>query len=340
MIVNNKKEPLAKRAVTIISKTNNPVFYKDTTDAKGRFTFPFDSYVDSTQFIFEVKNMKNNSQNNKVIFDEMYYPKLKTPVALKQYPAIESKTKQRLNFYYRDEFGENQLPTVVVTDSIAVDYDASKRVSPFSAIIHGKDLDGRTSVDNLILKVSGVQIINGFLIIHGNNSLNAPGPNSEPLVVVDGANVVTPSDGLGVGSPVISYLHSLNPKDIDFIEVLKSADAASYGVAGGNGVILINTTNKGKDFTLDKNNMQTFYRKGVLQPVAFPAYSIPKKNKKGDVPEDNRSTVYWNGGLLTTDAGNPISFYTSDIPAVYTITVTGITANGDILRKTIAVQSK
>ncbi len=339
-IINNKTEPLANQVVTIISKTSNPVFYKDTTDANGRFSFPTDSYADSTEFILEIKTLKGNSKNNKVVFDEPDVPKLKTPAALKQYPLIEAKTKQRLNFYYKDQFGENQLPTVIVTDSIAVDYDASKRVSPFSSIIHGKDLDGRTTLDNLILKVSGVQILNGFLVIHGNNALTAPGPNSEPLIMVNGANVVSPSNSVGAASPAINYLHSVNPKDVDFVEILKNADAAAYGEAGGNGVILINTTNKGKDFILDKNNMQEFYVKGVLEPVAFPEYSIPKKSKKTEAAEDNRSTLYWNGGLLTGNADRAISFYTSDIPAVYTITVTGITANGDILRKTIAVQSK
>src|SRR6516164_4214322 len=123
-------------------------------------------------------------------------------------------------------------------------------------------------------------------------------------------------------SPVLSYLHSLNPKDIDFIEVLKDGDAAAYGVRGANGVILINLLSKRRDeVSLDKNNMWTFYGKGVSQPVPFPDMSYEKKNKKTATSDDNRSTVFWNGNYLTNDANNQtFSFYTSDIPSTYNIT--------------------
>jgi hypothetical protein len=50
-----------------------------------------------------------------------------------------------------------------------------------------------------------------------------------------------------------------------------------------------------------------------------------KKNKKAVIPDDYRSTVFWNGNLLTADANNStISFYTSDIPSVYNVTVTAL----------------
>ena len=169
-------------------------------------------------------------------------------------------------------------------------------------------------MDNAILKISGLQVLDGYLVIHGPTALNPPGPNSEPMVLVEGAQVALSSDGMATVSPVLSYLHSLDPKDIDFIEVLKDGNAAAYGVRGANGVILINLLNKRRDLTLDKNNMQVFYGKGVSQPVPFPELSYGKKNKKVSVPDSNRSTVFWNGNLLTADTNNStISFYTSDI---------------------------
>jgi hypothetical protein len=50
----------------------------------------------------------------------------------------------------------------------------SKRISPFSVIVSGDDLDGRQTLDNVILKVSGLQVINGFLVVRGLNSFNNP----------------------------------------------------------------------------------------------------------------------------------------------------------------------
>jgi TonB-dependent SusC/RagA subfamily outer membrane receptor len=72
---------------------------------------------------------------------------------------------------------------------------------------------------------------------------------SEPIVLVEGAQVGLSSDGMGYRKPVLSYLRSLNPKDIDFIEVLKGDEAANYGVRGSNGVILINLLNRRRDYS-------------------------------------------------------------------------------------------
>ncbi|HEX8060246.1 MAG TPA: SusC/RagA family TonB-linked outer membrane protein [Cyclobacteriaceae bacterium] len=80
--------------------------------------------------------------------------------------------------------------------------------------------------------------------IRGRNSLRVDG--NTPLYIVDGvpfpaASIAGPNSPLGSPSP----LNSLNPSDIESIEVLKDADAtAIYGTRGANGVVLI-TTKKG-----------------------------------------------------------------------------------------------
>ena len=67
--------------------------------------------------------------------------------------------------------------------------------------------------------------------------------SSEPLLLVNGAEVAL-TGGVGESSPVMTYLNNLNPKNIDFIEILKGGDGANYGLRGGNGVILVNLSNK------------------------------------------------------------------------------------------------
>lgn len=77
-------------------------------------------------------------------------------------------------------------------------------------------------------RVAGVIVNpNGTIQIRGINSINSP---TEALIIVDGA----PYDDI----------NSLNPNDVQSIEVLKDASAAIYGSRGANGVVLI-TTKKG-----------------------------------------------------------------------------------------------
>ncbi|MBT1711321.1 SusC/RagA family TonB-linked outer membrane protein [Fulvivirgaceae bacterium PWU5] len=84
--------------------------------------------------------------------------------------------------------------------------------------------------------------------IRGKNSLQN---GTEPFYVVDGVPYSSQNIG-GVNSSTlysttgISPFYSINPADIESVEILKDADAtAIYGSRGANGVILI-TTKKGK----------------------------------------------------------------------------------------------
>ncbi|MFN4892454.1 MAG: SusC/RagA family TonB-linked outer membrane protein [Bacteroidota bacterium] len=78
------------------------------------------------------------------------------------------------------------------------------------------------------------------VIIRGVGSINA---GTTPLYVVDGVQLNT---GVGSINTQNNPLNFLNPDDIESIEVLKDAAAASiYGARAGNGVVLV-TTKKGK----------------------------------------------------------------------------------------------
>ncbi|ESU28742.1 putative outer membrane protein [Flavobacterium limnosediminis JC2902] len=85
--------------------------------------------------------------------------------------------------------------------------------------------------------------------VRGINSIRSDG--NSPLYIVDGVPFASQSlsnENISVGSlpGTVSPLNSINPSDIESIEVLKDADAtAIYGSRGANGVVLI-TTKKGK----------------------------------------------------------------------------------------------
>jgi len=106
-------------------------------------------------------------------------------------------------------------------------------------------------------RMAGVQVTQttgvpggGFAIkIRGTNSLRPDG--NDPLYIVDGmpynaASFGAVNSGMILPGAGANPLNSLNPSDIESIEVLKDADATSiYGSRGANGVVLI-TTKKGK----------------------------------------------------------------------------------------------
>ena len=104
--------------------------------------------------------------------------------------------------------------------------------------ISKKDIGDRTasSVGALIQgKVAGVDVSRDKIRVRGVTSLN----NTDPLVIIDGFQGMSMS--------------SINPNDVESIEVLKDASStAIYGARGANGVILI-TTKNGKTGPLKVN---------------------------------------------------------------------------------------
>ncbi len=111
-------------------------------------------------------------------------------------------------------------------------------------------MQGRMAGVN-ITQTSGVPGSGFNIQIRGRNSLRTDG--NSPLYIIDGMPLGTES--LGNSSLVsgfilpgagVNALSTLNPADIESIEVLKDADAtAIYGSRGANGVVLI-TTKKAK----------------------------------------------------------------------------------------------
>ncbi len=95
--------------------------------------------------------------------------------------------------------------------------------------------------------------------VRGISSISA---NQQPFVVIDGVPVV--SQSLGSATEPDNPLATLNPDDIESIEVLKDASAAAiYGARAGNGVILV-TTKSGKQ---GKSRVSAGYYTGWSEPT-------------------------------------------------------------------------
>lgn len=123
-------------------------------------------------------------------------------------------------------------------------------------------------------RVAGVQVTSSEgqpgspieITIRGNNSITQM---NYPLVVIDGFPMENPNNS------VVNPLNTLDPNEIESIDILKDASAtAIYGARGSNGVIMV-TTKRGKlgapvityngYFGLQENNK----RMGLLNPYEF-----------------------------------------------------------------------
>lgn len=136
--------------------------------------------------------------------------------------------------------------SIALNEVVAIGYGSVKKKDLTGAItsINEKDLNhGTVSPDRMLVgKVAGVQVTpsggapgSGSRIrIRGGASLTA---SNDPLIVLDG--VPLENDGVA-GSP--SLLSTINPNDIESMNILKDASAtAIYGSRASNGVIIITT---------------------------------------------------------------------------------------------------
>lgn len=109
----------------------------------------------------------------------------------------------------------------------AVSNISSKRLTDKPVLNIGQALQNKVAGVEVISQGGGVPGQNPLIRIRGTNSITA---GNDPLYVVDGV--------VGVSNP----LATLNPNDVNSIDILKDASAtAIYGARGANGVIIITT---------------------------------------------------------------------------------------------------
>ena len=161
----------------------------------------------------------------------------------------------------QSEINLTMLPDLkALNEVVVIGYGTQRKSELTTAISSVSEQEIRavpiTSLDQALKgRAAGVQVTQSSsapgggvsIRIRGTGSLNA---GSEPLYVIDGIPVLSDNnlasgrrEGSGQASNALS---SLNPGDIESMEILKDGAAASiYGSRGANGVILI-TTKRGK----------------------------------------------------------------------------------------------
>jgi TonB-linked SusC/RagA family outer membrane protein len=150
---------------------------------------------------------------------------------------------------------DNSLDEVVV-----VGYGSLKKRDLTGAVssVKSDDLQKTSSVSvgqMLSGKAAGLQVVQNSAQPGGGISFlirgaASTGAGNAPLIIIDGFPISTftePGSGNAYDGGAKSDLNSINPNDIESVEILKDASAtAIYGARASNGVILI-TTKRGKE---------------------------------------------------------------------------------------------
>ncbi|GAB3636637.1 TonB-dependent receptor [Hymenobacter arcticus] len=149
-----------------------------------------------------------------------------------------------------------------LSEVVVVGYGTQERQSVTGAVasVSGREIASQPVADPAQAiqgRAAGVQVVSnsGAPGGQGGTSIRVRGVtsagNNSPLYVVDGFPLPSAVDGNGNATG--TELSSINPNDIETIDVLKDASAtAIYGVRAANGVVLI-TTKRGKAGTSNVN---------------------------------------------------------------------------------------
>ena len=146
----------------------------------------------------------------------------------------------------------------ILNDVVVVGYGTQKRsdiTGSVASVPKNVLSQPAVSFDNLLQgSVSGVAVTQSggqpgstaTIRVRGGNSINF---GNAPLYVIDGFIIYNDNDYVNTGATsgvTVNALSTINPSDIESIEVLKDASAtAIYGSHGANGVVII-TTRRGK----------------------------------------------------------------------------------------------
>lgn len=133
-----------------------------------------------------------------------------------------------------------------------------------------------------LVGVAGIRMDGGSIRIRGTRSKNA---SNDPLIVLDGV-------------PYNETISSINPGDIESIDVLKDASStAIYGARGANGVILITTKQAKKGQTIVSydgfvgmgvNNKGTFDIMNADEYVAYKREAYRTAGTWSDESDDSK----------------------------------------------------
>jgi TonB-dependent SusC/RagA subfamily outer membrane receptor len=335
MVSSMSGKPIAGGKVTLFSSTGTQFLIDTLTDSNGRFSFNNLYFNDGTKFIVQARNLKDK-KNVDIVLD-----RIPTQLVTKNRnePMIEVNVNKTMSSYlknssaqYEDLRKNGLISRNIMLDEVRV---VEKKVEVKNssnlngagvadAVIKADKLQNCFSIVQCIQgRIAGVMVMNGIVYATRNMTSSFSGPI--PMQVVIDGTFVEPE-----------FLSSINPNDVETIEILKGgANTAIYGLNGGGGVLIVNTKRGENNLSYQSYapGIASYTPKGYYKGREFysPNYDDPAINKK---LADLRTTIYWNPNVISDSTGRAsVEFFNADGIGKYKAVVEGINVDGTIGRK-------
>ena len=198
----------------------------------------------------------------------------------------------------RQNIGEVGLATSTTSlnDVVVTGYTAQRK----------KDITGSVAIVDM-KNMKAVPSGNPDAMLQGQaagvNVITTGSPGGQSDIVIRGITTFGDNTPLVMIDGVAGSLHDINPNDIESIQVLKDAGAASiYGVRGANGVIVV-TTKKGKNGR-SMISYDGYY--GTQRPLSGNVFHLLNAQELANAlwTADRNSNQLTNGNPFSTQYGN------------------------------------
>jgi hypothetical protein len=324
-------KPVANGKVTLFS-TKGGIFMVDAlSDKAGNFTFKDLIFRDSIKFVVQARTAKGGKSVEVSIDNVQAQPTGAAKIAPDFFVNADnglSPFLQRSKMQYN-----NEVKYGIVSGSIMLK-EVEIRDKKDEPIKNSSNLNGAGNADQVIrasdMAMSGCANIADCLqgringVIFRNDTPYLMRSMQRPMLIV--------LDGVYVDGETLS---SINPNDIESVEVLKNIGyTAIYGGKGGGGVLVITskTGQSSPNYQRYSPGLITYMPKGYAKVREFyaPRYDDPKTNAQ--IP-DLRSTVYWKPNMVTGKDGKAsIDYFNTDTKGTYRVVIEGIAGNGNLGR--------
>ncbi|MBS1503975.1 MAG: TonB-dependent receptor plug domain-containing protein, partial [Bacteroidetes bacterium] len=310
-------KPLVHGTVSLI-QMRGP-FISRQTDYQGNFLFKDLIFTDSTRFILQAVNAKNRNKT-KLTYNleapkpgnEFMPPASDTTLRFMGiYLANTEKQQEQLNML---GLGTGKmLKGVTIRDRKPDDnyYTLSLAgAGHANQVMHADEIERVPGLLTLSLngRLHGVKFVSGGVELYP--VLDGGLGNGPMLVVIDGF------EGADMGFMTAS--------EVETVEVLSGANAAIYGMEGGNGVLVITTKRRSGDTKyIESVGILPITVNGFYKAREFysPKYDVNPSSTHPDL----RSTIYWQPELATDKNGNAsFEYYNADGTGTYRVVIEGI----------------
>jgi TonB-dependent Receptor Plug Domain len=313
----------------LIGGDKNPTIMVATADTAGVFGFYNLNFFDTTKiFVQAVK--ERGGRNLDIIADNSGLAAkvlvTKVPFNTMAFDATAfadflKTTKETLDFERKLQLNkEKMLETVEIKAKriIAVD-DRRLYGTPSNSIDMTKENCGSffSILDVIRGRVAGVQVNGSGLDVS--------------VVIRGGSSVGFRLDGMPVD---IETIATIPPCDVEAVDILKGADAAIFGLNGGDGVIAILTKRGNPDYDYSNDpspaGIIVQRRNGYTARRAFYAPRYDESKAEHEF-KDFRSTLHWQPYVQTDANGKAtVTFWNSDAKTKIQVVAEGVSKTGRI----------